>query len=61
MGFGAAGHAQAGGQSFDGPVRKSGGPARRESPLMGRTEYYYDPHAPKANSLIPASNLLVVD
>src|SRR5580704_10876868 len=31
------------------------------NPLMGRTEYYYDPHAPKANSLIPASNLLVVD
>ena len=28
---------------------------------MGRTEYYHDPHAPKANSLIPASNLLVVD
>jgi hypothetical protein len=28
---------------------------------MGRTEYYYDPHAPQANSLIPASNLLVVD
>ena len=28
---------------------------------MGRTEYYYDPNAPKANSLIPASNLLVVD
>jgi hypothetical protein len=28
---------------------------------MGRTEYYYDPRAPKANSLIPASNLLVVD
>ncbi|MER6445313.1 NUDIX hydrolase [Streptomyces venezuelae] len=28
---------------------------------MGRTEYYYDPSAPKANTLIPASNLLVVD
>lgn len=28
---------------------------------MGRTEYYYDPKAPKANTLIPASNLLVVD
>jgi hypothetical protein len=28
---------------------------------MGRTEYYRDPHAPKANSLIPASNMLVVD
>lgn len=28
---------------------------------MGRTEYYYDPNAPKANSLVPASNLLVVD
>jgi 8-oxo-dGTP pyrophosphatase MutT (NUDIX family) len=28
---------------------------------MGRTEYYYDPRAPKANSLVPASNLLVVD
>ncbi|SFC61769.1 NUDIX domain-containing protein [Streptomyces aidingensis] len=28
---------------------------------MGRTEYYYDPDAPKANTLIPASNLLVVN
>lgn len=28
---------------------------------MGRTEYYHDPAAPKANSLIPASNLLVVN
>ncbi|MGK5446383.1 NUDIX hydrolase [Streptomyces radiopugnans] len=28
---------------------------------MGRTEYYHDPDAPKANTLIPASNLLVVD
>lgn len=28
---------------------------------MGRTEYYYDPKAPKANTLIPASNLLVVN
>ena len=28
---------------------------------MGRTEYYYDAQAPKANSLVPASNLLVVD
>ncbi|MFC4034185.1 NUDIX hydrolase [Streptomyces polygonati] len=28
---------------------------------MGRTEYYNDPDAPKANTLIPASNLLVVD
>ncbi|MFE6458261.1 NUDIX hydrolase [Streptomyces cinereoruber] len=28
---------------------------------MGRTEYYNDPNAPKANTLIPASNLLVVD
>ncbi|WP_042369548.1 NUDIX hydrolase [Streptacidiphilus neutrinimicus] len=28
---------------------------------MGRTEYYYDPEAPKANTLIPASNLLVVN
>lgn len=28
---------------------------------MGRTEYYYDPAAPKANTLIPASNLLVVN
>lgn len=28
---------------------------------MGRTEYYNDPNAPKANPLIPASNLLVVD
>ncbi len=27
---------------------------------MGRTEYYNDPNAPEANSLIPASNLLVV-
>jgi 8-oxo-dGTP pyrophosphatase MutT (NUDIX family) len=26
-----------------------------------RTEYYYDPAAPKPNSLVPASNLLVVD
>ncbi|WUK79053.1 NUDIX domain-containing protein [Streptomyces sp. NBC_00366] len=28
---------------------------------MGRTEYYNDPGAPKANTLIPASNLLVVN
>ncbi|MFJ9946656.1 NUDIX hydrolase [Kitasatospora sp. NPDC091207] len=28
---------------------------------MGRTEYYNDPNAPKANTLIPASNMLVVD
>jgi 8-oxo-dGTP pyrophosphatase MutT (NUDIX family) len=28
---------------------------------MGRTEYYYDANAPAANSLVPASNLLVVD
>ena len=28
---------------------------------MGRTEYYHDPEAPKANTLVPASNLLVVD
>ncbi|MDT0304331.1 NUDIX domain-containing protein [Streptomonospora wellingtoniae] len=28
---------------------------------MGRTEYYHDPSAPKANTLIPASNLLVAD
>lgn len=28
---------------------------------MGRTEYYHDPDAPAANTLIPASNLLVVD
>jgi 8-oxo-dGTP pyrophosphatase MutT (NUDIX family) len=28
---------------------------------MGRIEYYYDSHAPKANSLVPASNLLVVN
>ncbi|MEU3741938.1 NUDIX domain-containing protein [Streptomyces sp. NPDC032198] len=28
---------------------------------MGRTEYYHDPRAPKANTLIPASNLLVVN
>ncbi|WP_329400280.1 NUDIX domain-containing protein [Streptomyces melanogenes] len=28
---------------------------------MGRTEYYYDPKAPKANTLIPASNMLVVN
>jgi hypothetical protein len=28
---------------------------------MDRTEYHHDPNAPKANSLIPASNLLVVD
>lgn len=26
-----------------------------------RTEYYHDPKAPKANSLVPASNLLVVN
>ncbi|GAB3464634.1 NUDIX domain-containing protein [Streptomonospora sediminis] len=26
---------------------------------MGRTEYYRDPRAPEANTLIPASNLLV--
>lgn len=28
---------------------------------MGRIEYYYEPNAPRANSLIPASNLLVVE
>lgn len=28
---------------------------------MGRTEYYHDPKAPQANTLIPASNLLVVN
>jgi 8-oxo-dGTP pyrophosphatase MutT (NUDIX family) len=28
---------------------------------MGRTEYYYDDRAPKANTLIPASNMLVVN
>ncbi|GAA1073476.1 NUDIX hydrolase [Nocardiopsis composta] len=28
---------------------------------MGRTEYYRDPEAPRANTLIPASNLLVTD
>ncbi|MFI1868559.1 NUDIX hydrolase [Streptomyces jumonjinensis] len=28
---------------------------------MGRTEYYHDPKAPKANTLIPASNMLVID
>jgi len=28
---------------------------------MGRTEYYRDPDAPTPNTLIPASNLLVVD
>lgn len=28
---------------------------------MGRTEYYNDPKAPKANTLIPANNLLVID
>jgi 8-oxo-dGTP pyrophosphatase MutT (NUDIX family) len=28
---------------------------------MGRIEYYHDPAAPKANSLVPASNLLVVN
>jgi 8-oxo-dGTP pyrophosphatase MutT (NUDIX family) len=28
---------------------------------VGRTEYYNDPRAPKANTLIPASNLLVVN
>jgi 8-oxo-dGTP pyrophosphatase MutT (NUDIX family) len=28
---------------------------------MGRTEYYFDSTAPKANSLVPASNLLVVN
>lgn len=28
---------------------------------MGRTEYYYNPKAPKANTLIPASNMLVIN
>ncbi|MFJ2774308.1 NUDIX hydrolase [Streptomyces sp. NPDC087300] len=28
---------------------------------MGRTEYYNDPKAPTANTLIPASNMLVVN
>lgn len=28
---------------------------------MGRTEYYHDSEAPKANTLIPASNMLVVN
>jgi hypothetical protein len=27
--------------------------------MAGRTEYYDDPAAPAANSLVPASNLLV--
>ncbi|MGW8374871.1 NUDIX domain-containing protein [Streptomyces sp. ODS28] len=27
---------------------------------MGRTEYWYDPEAPKPNSLVPACNMLVV-
>lgn len=31
------------------------------APSLGRTEYLDDPTAPKANSLVPASNLLVVD
>jgi 8-oxo-dGTP pyrophosphatase MutT (NUDIX family) len=42
-------------------VSKASRAARRESPPMGRTKYCGDPHAPKANSLIPASNMLVVD
>lgn len=29
--------------------------------MMGRTEHYHDPQAPTPNSLVPASNLLVVD
>lgn len=28
---------------------------------MGRTEYYNDPKAPKPNSLVPASGILVLD
>jgi 8-oxo-dGTP pyrophosphatase MutT (NUDIX family) len=28
---------------------------------VGRTEYYYDPAAPKPNSLVPASNLLITN
>ncbi len=35
-------------------------PDQRGWPPMGRTEYYHDPDAAKANTLIPASNLLVV-
>src|SRR5262249_13810566 len=44
-----------------GPLHGHGRPIRRGPPHMGRTEYYNDPAAPKANTLIPASNLLVVD
>jgi ADP-ribose pyrophosphatase YjhB (NUDIX family) len=28
---------------------------------VGRTEYYYDPAAPTPNSLVPASNLLIIN
>jgi 8-oxo-dGTP pyrophosphatase MutT (NUDIX family) len=28
---------------------------------MGRTDYFHDPRAPKANSLIPAAGILAVD
>ncbi|WP_190141153.1 NUDIX domain-containing protein [Streptomyces glebosus] len=44
-----------------GRARGPGPPTRRASPHTGRTEYYNDPTAPEANTLIPASSLLVVD
>lgn len=28
---------------------------------MARTDYYHDPHAPKANSIVPAASAIVVD
>src|SRR5690606_19812479 len=47
----------AGGWSTGGTADRTG----RSAAPMGRTEYYRDPEAPRANTLIPASNLLVTD
>jgi 8-oxo-dGTP pyrophosphatase MutT (NUDIX family) len=38
-----------------------GNQRKRKTTTVGRTEYYYDPVAPKPNSLVPASNLLAVN
>lgn len=46
---------------LSGPPHGPGHRTRRGPRYMGRTEYYNDPKAPKANTLIPANNLLVVD
>src|SRR5512139_1533693 len=44
-----------------GEPHSPGCPRVRSKTNVGRTEYYFDPKAPKANTLIPASNLLVTN